>query len=287
MISRKLGVMPAPRKVKYQARAGAKPKSAVASHSAADMPGALKQLPVNLAVLDARGIIVDVNEAWKKFARDNGLRTSNFGIGMNYLHLCRSGAGAPVELAENLERLIAAELDLINLVYSCDSPTEARWFSLIALPFSFNGPARVAVLHINISNLVHRPFGASFELPANALRQDRDLIGTRKAANAVHDSVARSLRSQLNKMLSDPQPRSSMDASRRRKSDAELVRVQKRLTKRQQEIFRLLGKGKTNAEIARDLFRSPNTIKLHVSAILKNLDVQNRTQAALLASRLF
>ena len=60
-----------------------------------------------------------------------------------------------------------------------------------------------------------------------------------------------------------------------------------RLTKRQQEILRLLGEGKTNPEIARALFRSPNTIKLHVSAILKNLDLQNRTQAALLASRLF
>jgi DNA-binding CsgD family transcriptional regulator len=279
--------MPVSRKPKYQARTGAKPKSAVSADSAAAVPGALKHLPVNLAVLDARGIIIDVNEAWKKFARDNGLRTSNFGIGMNYLRLCRSGAGAPAELAENLERLIAAELDLINLVYSCDSPTEARWFSLIALPLPFNRPARVAVLHINISNLVHRPFGASLELMANARSQERILIETQTAANAVHDSVARSLRLQLNRMLSDQQPRLSIDAVRRKKISAELARVQRRLTKRQQEIFRLLGKGKTNAEIARALFRSPNTIKLHVSAILKNLDVQNRTQAALLASRLF
>lgn len=278
--------MPVSRKPEYQARTGAKPNSAVSADTAAAVPAALKDLPVNLAVLDARGVIIDVNEGWKKFARDNGLRSSNFGIGMNYLRLCRSGAGAPAELAENLERLIAGELDLINLVYSCDSPAEARWFSLIALPLQLNGPARVAVLHINISNLVHRPFGASLE-PTNARSRERTLIDTRTAANAVNDSVARSLGSQLNRMLSDQQPRSSIDAVRGKKSGAELARVQKRLTKRQQEIFRLLGKGKTNAEIARALFRSPNTIKLHVSAILKNLDVQNRTQAALLASRLF
>ena len=95
-----VGVMPVP-EVKYPATTGAKRKSGATAHSAADMPGALKQLPVNFAVLDTRGVIVDVNEAWKKFARDNGLLTSNFGIGMNYLHLCRSGE-AQAELAEIL-----------------------------------------------------------------------------------------------------------------------------------------------------------------------------------------
>lgn len=108
--------MPVPRKVKCQTRKGAKPKSAVTAHSTVDMSRAFKQLPVNLAVLDARGIIVDVNEAWKKFARDNGLRTPNFGIGKNYLYVCRSGSEAPAQLAENLERLIAAQLNKFGLL---------------------------------------------------------------------------------------------------------------------------------------------------------------------------
>jgi DNA-binding CsgD family transcriptional regulator len=281
-----VSVMPAPSKVKHQARTGVQRKSAVAAHSPAATPGAFKKLPVNLAVLDGRGVIVDVSDAWKKFARDNGLRTSNFGIGKSYLHLCRSGAGAPAELAENLEKLIAGELDLINLVYSCDSPTEARWFSLIALPLRFDGLARAAVLHIDISSLVRDVFGARSAPTANARNRNAVLMQTQMAANAVHGSVGRSLGSQINKMLSDRRRRSSIDAIRR-KSGAEMVRVKERLTKQQQEVLRLLGKGKTNAEIARDLFRSPNTIKLHVSAILKSLDVTNRTQAALLASRLF
>ena len=281
------GIVDFMKQARIQTRTGAKLKSAATAESPAGMSGALKQPPVNLAVLDARGIIVDVNEAWKTFARDNGLRTPNSGIGKNYLQLCGSGAGAPADLAVNLERLIAGKLDLINFVYSCDSPTEARWFSLIALPLPFNRVARVAVLHINISSLVRSSFGASFALTANERSRDLILIETQKAADVVHGAVGQSLRSQLNKMLSDQRPRSSIDAIRRKKSGAELTRVKMRLTKRQQEILRLLGKGKTNAEIARALFRSPNTIKLHVSAILKNLDLQNRTQAALLASRLF
>ncbi len=279
--------MPVARNLKYQVRKSATPKSAFTAHSALDVSRALKQLPVNLAVLNARGTIVDVNEGWKKFARDNGLRTPNFGIGKNYINVCRSGSGAPAELAENLERLIAAQLDLINLVYSCGSPTEARWFSLIALRLPFNGLERVVVLHINISDLVRSPFGASFTQTLNADSRDRLLLETQIAASAVHCSVDRSLKSQLKKTHSDQSLRSSINTIGRQAASAELTRVNNGLTKRQQEVFLLLGKGKTNAEIAQALFRSPNTIKLHVSAILKTLDVKNRTQAALLASRLF
>jgi DNA-binding NarL/FixJ family response regulator len=60
-----------------------------------------------------------------------------------------------------------------------------------------------------------------------------------------------------------------------------------RLSRRQLQILGLLAEGKTNAEIAKALYRSPNTIKLHVSAILRHLNVSSRTQAALLASKLF
>jgi DNA-binding NarL/FixJ family response regulator len=52
------------------------------------------------------------------------------------------------------------------------------------------------------------------------------------------------------------------------------------------EVLRLLGEGKTNKEMARELFLSPNTVKLHVSAILQRLKVRSRTQAALLSSEL-
>ena len=53
------------------------------------------------------------------------------------------------------------------------------------------------------------------------------------------------------------------------------------------EVLRLLGQGKSNKEIAKTLFRSPHTIKLHVSAILQQLKLKSRTQAALLASTMY
>ena len=51
------------------------------------------------------------------------------------------------------------------------------------------------------------------------------------------------------------------------------------LTPRQLEIFGLMAKGLSNREICELLGISNNTVKIHVAAILRNLDVANRTEA--------
>jgi DNA-binding NarL/FixJ family response regulator len=59
-----------------------------------------------------------------------------------------------------------------------------------------------------------------------------------------------------------------------------------RLTQRQQEVLRLLAKGETNKNISRHLKVSENTVKVHVTAILKALGVSNRTQAVIVSQKL-
>lgn len=51
------------------------------------------------------------------------------------------------------------------------------------------------------------------------------------------------------------------------------------LTPRQMEIFRLLARGLSNREICELLGISNNTVKIHVTGILRNLQVSNRTEA--------
>ena len=65
------------------------------------------------------------------------------------------------------------------------------------------------------------------------------------------------------------------------------ARTEHDLTEREITVLRLVADGKTNKEIAKALFRSPHTIKLHVSAILQQLKLKSRTQAALLASKIY
>lgn len=55
------------------------------------------------------------------------------------------------------------------------------------------------------------------------------------------------------------------------------------LTSREMEILMLMTQGKTNQEIADELFIALKTAKTHVSNILSKLDVQDRTQAVIYA----
>jgi DNA-binding NarL/FixJ family response regulator len=56
-----------------------------------------------------------------------------------------------------------------------------------------------------------------------------------------------------------------------------------RLTDREREVAVAIGQGKSNADIAAELFMSVATVKAHVSRLLAKLEVGNRVQIALLA----
>lgn len=58
------------------------------------------------------------------------------------------------------------------------------------------------------------------------------------------------------------------------------------LSPREQEILRCLGEGMSNRSIASTLYISENTVKKHVSQILAKLGLNDRTQAALYATKL-
>ncbi|MYS11390.1 hypothetical protein GTW71_34315, partial [Streptomyces sp. SID6041] len=58
------------------------------------------------------------------------------------------------------------------------------------------------------------------------------------------------------------------------------------LTPREQDVLRLVAAGRTNRQIAEELFISPKTASVHVSHILAKLGVSGRGEAAALAHRL-
>ena len=57
------------------------------------------------------------------------------------------------------------------------------------------------------------------------------------------------------------------------------------LSEREKEVLSLLGKGLSNAEIARRIYLSEGTVRNYVSSIFEKLGVTDRTQAAVLAIR--
>jgi DNA-binding NarL/FixJ family response regulator/tetratricopeptide (TPR) repeat protein len=57
------------------------------------------------------------------------------------------------------------------------------------------------------------------------------------------------------------------------------------LTSRETEVLRLLAEGRTNRQLARELYISEKTVSVHVSNILAKLGVRSRTEAAAVARR--
>jgi DNA-binding NarL/FixJ family response regulator len=57
----------------------------------------------------------------------------------------------------------------------------------------------------------------------------------------------------------------------------------KKLSEREREVLGLISSGKSNKEIARMLFVTDNTVKMHVKNILSKLEANDRTQAVVIA----
>jgi DNA-binding NarL/FixJ family response regulator len=72
-------------------------------------------------------------------------------------------------------------------------------------------------------------------------------------------------------------------AQRSHTDAAETIRAE--LSDREIQVLKLIANGKDNAEIARQLFISPKTVKNHISNILMKLQIENRIQAAVYAVR--
>jgi len=58
------------------------------------------------------------------------------------------------------------------------------------------------------------------------------------------------------------------------------------LTPTQNRVFRLVHAGLSNKEIARELGIAEATVKVHMTAVMRRLNVRNRTQVAIIANRL-
>jgi DNA-binding CsgD family transcriptional regulator len=240
----------------------------------------IQKLPLNVAVLDSTGMIVSVNRAWRDFGRRNGLRIPRSGVGLSYFDYCPSDSRRSLRFINDLRRLLAGELDLLTLVYPCHSPTKKRWFLLSGVPLSLGNPSGAGLLHTNLTDvLALSPAAGKAASIALKPRVTMDVLGA-----SVEHSVSENLSSQLTMLSSDRSAPDSKAGTARR--EAERIIARARLSRRQREILDLLARGRTNAEIAYILRRSPHTIKLHVSAILKQLNYKNRTQAALLAFQL-
>ncbi len=114
----------------------------------------LDALSSHIAVLDENGVILAVNDAWRRFADDNQFRSSTYGVGANYIEACEPkspGDCSAPELTEGLKDLLSGRQQFFEFEYPCHSPTKQRWFIMRATRFKSPGPVRVVVAHNDVT----------------------------------------------------------------------------------------------------------------------------------------
>lgn len=115
----------------------------------------LDSLTAHIAVLDAKGVIIGVNEPWRRFAENNGGRRSDSYVGKNYLDVCeealRSGEESLRPLLGGLRSVLAGTSDQFALEYPCHSPDQQRWFMARITPCRQYGESRAVVAHDDIT----------------------------------------------------------------------------------------------------------------------------------------
>ena len=129
--------------------------SATAPHfSEGFVRNVLNSLSAHVAVLDENGVIVAVNESWRRFAAENGGRERQCLPGASYFAVCDSVQDETAAAAvRGIRAVLSGAVTDFSLEYPCHSPGELRWFHLKVVPLS-GGSKGVVTTHENITAII-------------------------------------------------------------------------------------------------------------------------------------
>ncbi|MEO6755684.1 MAG: PAS domain S-box protein [Chthoniobacteraceae bacterium] len=149
---------------------------------AATQMAILNALPAHIALIDHAGVIISVNEAWRRFAGANALQGVAFGVGQDYLEVCDRAQGHCGEEAQaaaaGIRRVLRGEIAEFAIEYPCHSVTEQRWFRLVVTPLREDRLAGAVVMHVNIT---------AAKNAEQQIREQAALLDQAQDAIVVHD----------------------------------------------------------------------------------------------------
>ncbi len=119
----------------------------------------LATMDAHIAILDATGTIILVNDAWRTFARENDGDVLRLCEGANYLAVCDrvQGHGDAAEHAGAMATAIRAAIAGASAghieEYSCHGDHERRWFQVTVRRVEFENEVFVCIVHQNVTRL--------------------------------------------------------------------------------------------------------------------------------------
>lgn len=124
------------------------------NHERSQATAVLNSLSAHIAVIDEQGVVLAVNEAWRKFARENrALSSATVEPGSPYLAIVERAALAGETTAQaalaGIRQVLSGEKAQFELEYPCDSPTETRRFLMLVT--ALQGGRGAVLAHENIT----------------------------------------------------------------------------------------------------------------------------------------
>ncbi|PQJ10059.1 hypothetical protein CJD36_015280 [Flavipsychrobacter stenotrophus] len=115
----------------------------------------LNALPANIALLDNTGKIMEVNDAWRRFADENGFIGNSYGIGDNYIIIAEQADGVESEdgarIANAIKAILAGHIRDFSMEYRCDAPGKDRWLKVIVTKENNSAESGIVLMHLDIS----------------------------------------------------------------------------------------------------------------------------------------
>ena len=154
------------------------------------MQATLDALSAQVALTDAQGRILAVNEAWRR-AQQPAAKSRN--VGSNYLDYCRELSARMPEAAQVLqgvEQLLRGELHELRLAYQCPLSDDTHWYQLRVTCFLHAGQQRLVFAHEDVTEL--KQAEEQLRELAGELLQVQD-SERRRIASVLHDGAAQAV----------------------------------------------------------------------------------------------
>lgn len=215
---------------------------------------AMNALSGSAAILNRQGVIIAVNEAWRRFAAENGYDRPLAGLASSYLRICEEAQGdgeaEARRMAEAIRQVGGGAQKEFRMPYACHSPTQQRWFEVSLRGFEAEGQRYLITVHDNVTALR--------QAEARLAQQAREL-----ARLGVSNGGA------------EEQRQLRQDRAR-----------WARLTPREREVFALVVAGQANKQIAARLRVSIKTVEVHRARIMRKMEAQSLAELTRMAVRI-
>jgi PAS domain S-box-containing protein len=117
--------------------------------------GILNALSAQVALIDARGVIVAINESWRNMAETASTRVAEFGVGKRYIDVCTSTALLSAEDASladaGIRGVLRGKAKRFAMEYDAKGASPARWVEMVVTPLNPTAGSGAVIMHMDIT----------------------------------------------------------------------------------------------------------------------------------------